>query len=127
MTSIDTHLHAAALLRARVRLVPDRSRASQPGVSPGAARGKDPASLAAQRIAALPADDPATPRKAVRAYLETVLLQEFGESLLQDAGFASLVDEVQQQMETEPELAAAARKVASVLLQYSRGLPSTGG
>lgn len=80
----------------------------------------NPVDVAALRIRSLDADDPDRPRRAVRVYLEAVLLQEFGQSLLEDPGFPSMLDSVQQQIGEEPELAAAAEKVAGVLLERSR-------
>jgi hypothetical protein len=50
-------------------------------------------------------------------FLETVLLSELGSNLLNDPGFAPMVDHVQSEMEADPDLALAARHAAQVLLK----------
>ena len=68
------------------------------------------------RIQALAKDDPDRKRKALRIYLESLLLQHLGTDLLRDASFVAMVDAVQQQMEQDREIAAAADRLAGILL-----------
>jgi hypothetical protein len=65
----------------------------------------DVASVVARRVHSIDPDDPDRHRKAFRVFLESVLLAEFGEHLINDAGFHQLVEEVQSQMAADPELA----------------------
>ena len=96
-------------------------------VQPGAARKRagaratktppSPAgSLIAQRVKALDPLDPDRERKAFRIFLESVLLAELGEELINDHNFYQLVDQVQRTMEDSPRLAAAMSKAVTRLL-----------
>ena len=76
--------------------------------------------LISQRMAAIPADDPDRRRKAFRLFLESVLLNELGENLLNDPGFAQLIDTVQLQMESMPETAATIQEATRLLLDGAR-------
>lgn len=125
MTSIDPAQQLAALIRVQVAALRQRQ-------APQAGNGRatparqddamaDPASVAAQRIRAIPGDDPQRERKALRLFLETVLLAELGESLVNDPAFATMVDHVQRQMESEPQLAQASREAARLLLKSAQG------
>jgi hypothetical protein len=79
----------------------------------------DLAAVTAERIKAIRADDPEKNRKALRIFLESVLLGEFGMDLIEDPEFARMVDHVQHQLESEPELARSADQAAELLLQQS--------
>lgn len=72
--------------------------------------------LIRKRVNALQADDPQRGRKAMRIFLESVLLGEFGEALINDAGFHQMVDEIQGQMEGDARIAAAMQEAAAQLL-----------
>ncbi len=54
------------------------------------------------RIRALDADDERRHSKAVRIFLEGVLRREFGDAMINDPAFYSLIDEVQLAMESDP-------------------------
>ena len=70
----------------------------------------------AQRIAAIDADDPQRPRRAVRVYLEAELAREFGAVLLNDPDFPALLDAVQQRMDEDAQTAAAVVALGQLLL-----------
>lgn len=72
--------------------------------------------LVGQRVKALDPDDPKRGRKAFRIFLESVLLSEFGEDLINDPGFYQMVDDVQTAMEQEPQIADAIGKAVTLLL-----------
>jgi len=54
------------------------------------------------RIRALDADDERRHSKAVRIFLEGVLRREFGDTMINDPAFYSLIDDVQEAMESDP-------------------------
>lgn len=57
-----------------------------------------------KRILAINPDDPRRHQKAVRVFLETVLLNELGAGLINDPRFYDLVTEVQSAMEGDESL-----------------------
>jgi hypothetical protein len=97
----------------------DRSPAS--GAAKQEAKPDDLAVLAAERIRGIRADDPQKKQKAVRVFLESVLLSELGPALVNDPGFGRMVDHVQQQFTSDPLLAQAADQAAELLLQSAHG------
>ncbi|AMO22171.1 hypothetical protein GCM10027034_24740 [Ramlibacter solisilvae] len=125
MTSVDPANQLAALIRVQVASLRQRqaSRTTAGGRQPtslpvdGAGQGADLASIVAQRIKAISEDDPQRERKAFRLFLETVLLSELGPEIVNDPSFAVMVDHVQQQMESDPDLAQASLEAARVLLK----------
>jgi hypothetical protein len=121
--SLDPTNQLAALIRVQVASLrrqqaskksPARPEASSSGT---ASATPDLAALVAQRVRSIGADDPERERKALRVFLETVLLSELGPELVNDPGFATMVDHVQKQMASDPELASAARHAAQTLLK----------
>jgi hypothetical protein len=56
------------------------------------------------RLRALDPDDPQWEQKAGKLFLESVLLAEFGDQLLEDPGFATLIDEVNYTLQSQPEI-----------------------
>jgi hypothetical protein len=121
--SLDPTNQLAALIRVQVAAL----RRQQPGKKPAASErpsssgaacaAPDLAALVAQRVRSIKADDPERERKALRVFLETVLLSELGPELINDPGFAAMVDHVQTQMTSDPDLASAAREAARTLLK----------
>lgn len=81
----------------------------------------DIAALIARRVQAIDPDDPNRQRKAFKVFLESVLLAEFGDGLINDAGFHQLVDDVHSEMEADDELASAIRAATARLLAPSTG------
>lgn len=75
------------------------------------------------RLSALAENDPARYRKAMRIFLESALLKVLSTSLRNDPGFDALVDQVHQQMESDPLLREACRVAAESLLSQSRVAP----
>ena len=86
------------------------------GSNASAAPAGDLASLIVQRIALIAADDPERDHKVFRAFLEANLLAEFGEQLLRDPSFATMVDAVHKQMLGDDETAAAVKQSVHLLL-----------
>ncbi|HEX7640606.1 MAG TPA: hypothetical protein VF472_00190 [Burkholderiaceae bacterium] len=72
--------------------------------------------LIAKRLGALDRTDPERGRKAFRIFLESVLLNEFGEQLINDPGFYQMVDGIQMQMESNAEIAAIMQQAIAKLL-----------
>ncbi|RSZ56383.1 hypothetical protein HF313_22305 [Massilia atriviolacea] len=71
--------------------------------------------LLQQRVAALDPADSQRGRKAFRIFLESVLLAEFGEELINDPAFYAMVDQVQLAMEDDPQIASAIAQAAQSL------------
>lgn len=72
--------------------------------------------LIGQRVKALDPADPQRGRKAFRIFLESVLLNELGQELINDTAFYQMVDQVQQTMEQDEKIAAAIEKAVASLL-----------
>lgn len=72
--------------------------------------------LIAVRIKALDPDDPKRGRKAFRIFLESVLLSELGEGLINDPQFYQMVDKIQDAMECDPRIQAAIEQAVAALL-----------
>jgi hypothetical protein len=121
--SLDPTNQLAALIRVQVAALRRQQRgkkapaSERPSSSGTASEPPDLAALVAQRVRSIGADDPQRERKALRVFLETVLLSELGSDLVNDPGFATMVDHVQEQMSSDPDLAAAARLAAQTLLK----------
>lgn len=73
-----------------------------------------------KRVASLAPDDHERERKAFRYFLEAALISDMGTNLINDPKFHQLVDIVQQRMEAQPELLAASRRAARLLLEIPR-------
>lgn len=124
MTQIEGPSRLAAMIRAQVASLgghrtgsaAPRKDAATREAAQGASTEPDLASVIARRVAAIDPDDPERRRKAFRVFLETVLLAEFGESLMNDARFYQLVEDVHRQMESEPEVAAAIEEASRLLI-----------
>ncbi len=126
MTPLDPANPLAALIRVQVASLRKREAGrsagspSQAAPTEQAGGAGDLAGVVAQRIRAIPEDDPDRERKAFRLFLETVLLSELGEQLVSDPSFTVMVDHVQRQLESDPELAQASREAARALLKSAR-------
>ncbi|MBE7367180.1 hypothetical protein [Ramlibacter pallidus] len=118
MTSIDPSHQLAALLRKQVSAVRDGGAKAGPAGSPARAERaqSDAASVAAGRIQALSPNDPDRKKKALRIFLESVLLQELGAQLVHDPSFPNMVDAVQGQMQADSQMAAAADELSELLV-----------
>ena len=125
MSRIDPAGRIAEIVRRQVDALRDPA-------SPGAGRSagqerrstsREAASLGAviaRRVQAIDPDDPDRRRKAFRVFLESVLLAELGEALINDPGFYQLVDQVQTCMQTDADLARAMDEAADLLLARPR-------
>lgn len=127
MTGLDPASQLAALIRVQVSSL-RRPQAAGPGIgrrqqpaSAAAAGSPDLATVVAQRIRSVARDDPQRERKAFRIFLETVLLSELGQELVGDPAFVLMVDHVQGQMESDPDLAKAAGDASRLLLKSADG------
>ena len=80
------------------------------------AKSHDLASVVARRVRGLDPSDPDASNQAFHVFLESVLLAEFGEHLINDPAFHQLVDGVQRQMSGDPALAAMMERAAQALL-----------
>jgi hypothetical protein len=106
------------------KLSPQQAAKGRPGSAASKAdarRGQrrpadDLATALARRIAAIDKADPDRRRKAFRVFLESVMLDEWGTQLINDPGFHQLVDSVQAQMETRPDLRTLMDEAATRLL-----------
>jgi hypothetical protein len=123
--ALDPANRLAALIRVQVASLRKRqgARADAPATSASdaSAQGDDVAAIVAQRIRAIPQGDPQRERKAFRLFLETVLVSELGAAVVNDPSFAVMVDHVQKQMESDPQLAQASLDAARVLLKSADG------
>ncbi|MBX3625345.1 MAG: hypothetical protein KF892_10060 [Rhizobacter sp.] len=130
MTRIDRSGQLTELLRKRLSALKDASAASktasagrasagtkQHSTGSSAAGSVDVAGALAKRIQLIATDDPDRHRKAFRAFLEAMLLAELGESLMNDAAFYQMVDQIQEQMEADPHLAEAVSNASAILLK----------
>jgi hypothetical protein len=127
LDALDPAHQLAALIRVQVAQLRRRQGGTRAGASPAPAPAEsaspvdDLAAVVAQRIRAISRDDPQRERKAFRLFLETVLLSELGASLVNDPSFTVMVDHVQKQMESDPQLAQASLEAARVLLKSADG------
>jgi hypothetical protein len=124
VTRITSADQLAAVMRAQIAaLRPDRGRSPATKPASGKRPSKsdqhsDAASIASERINCIPPDDPDRADKALRTFLECVLISELGADLVNDPSFARMVDHVQQQIRADAELAAVGAEAARVLLQH---------
>ncbi|QJW83448.1 hypothetical protein HK414_02635 [Ramlibacter terrae] len=122
MTTIDPGQRLAAAVHSEVAALRERTAARTQSQGKPAARRQGTeglASVVAQRVAGIAADDPQRRQKAFRAFLETALLHELGSTLIHDAAFPTLVDAVQSRLQADAQLARAAEELAGYLLAPS--------
>jgi hypothetical protein len=72
--------------------------------------------LIVHRVGVLQKDDPERGRKAFRIFLESVLINELGENLINDPGFYQMVSDIQVQMENNPDIEKVMREAIERLL-----------
>lgn len=138
MTRIDAATALNALLKSR-SAAGERATlaATATATAPAAARQQDGRTAQAkveiqagpriepqilQRIRALAQDDPQRRRKAFRIFMESVLLNQLGRSLVGDLEFSQLVDRVVQQIEEDPSLRQSSVLAAEILIEQSGGI-----
>ena len=127
MSSIDSVHQIVAAIRAemtarvnntagqQVRTTASRPT-NKPGIGTPAQQQQRMGNLISQRVKSLDPDDPKRGRKAFRIFLESVLLAELGDSLINDPAFYQMVDDVQLAMEEDPHIADAIGKAVASLL-----------
>jgi hypothetical protein len=123
LTTINPTGQLAALIRDQVSVLqrpaclPARGQViAQRRKSGKSLQDQDLANLVALRVRALDPDDPQRERKAFRVFLESVLLAELGENLINDPAFYRMVDDIQQQMEDDGALASSIHEASRQLL-----------
>lgn len=120
MTTIDPARQLAAIVRNEASALRGRESArarANPGAATASQRTSgELASVVAQRVAAIDRNAPDRKQRAFRVFLETALLHELGAGLIRDAGFAEMVDAVQGRMQADPQLAAAADELGTLLV-----------
>ena len=123
MTRISPADQLAAIMRAQIASLRGKGtagkagRTAPPKPNQKAAKESDLAALTAERIRAIPVDDPQRKQKALRAFLECVVLSELGQHLVNDPAFVRMIDHVQERMQADPELARASDEAAEALLK----------
>ncbi len=110
---IRLQLGSAESLRAfRAKVARDRhADASTPATS-----SQDLTATVIGRVAHIDRNDPDRERKALRIFLEAVLLAELGAGLAEDPRFQDMLDHVQRQFTEDAELSLAASEAARHLL-----------
>lgn len=120
MSGIDPTQRLIAQIRAALTARPDRQRGSANPAAPP--RSKDALQQLSQDLrSAVRAVDLASadgPRRGRRAFVEAVLLDEFGMSLANDPRFPQIVDKVEAAIVDEDELR---RELDGLLTQMSAG------
>ncbi|WP_332827729.1 hypothetical protein [Ramlibacter sp.] len=117
MTTIDPSSQVALALQSQVAAMKERgkargSAAPQAGSTP---QGTVSGTLA-QRMQAIAPDDPNRRQKAVRLFLQAEMVREFGDALLNDPQFGTMLDAVQEQMARDEKTAAAVSALGELLL-----------
>lgn len=79
-------------------------------------RREDLAQVVARRVHGIDPADPDAARKAFRVFLESVLLAEFGEDMINDPAFYRLVDEVHLRMQLDAALAPMMDEAGALML-----------
>lgn len=90
-----------------------RTPAQRPNTNP---QRPDLLTVVGQRVKAIGRDDPQRGRKAFRVFLESLLVAELDESIITDPQFYRMVDDVQRQMEADPQLATSINAAIQHLL-----------
>lgn len=109
---------------ARTGAAPSRAPAAKAGRTarrlPSGRHQPDLAALIVARLRAIERDDPARGRRAFRIFLESVLIREFGEALINDPAFYDMVDAIHASMDEQPEIAALINAAMAQLLSDPR-------
>jgi hypothetical protein len=131
MTSIDSTGRLLAQMREQVAAVARTAPAMKTTAGRGPSSGpkaapRDIADLVAQRVLAIDPQDIDRKRKAFRIFLEAVIVDEFGNGLINDPAFHQMVDTVQQTMERKAALKSAIEKAGDFLLQTACRNPESG-
>jgi hypothetical protein len=115
MTTIDplgALARALATLRQTLRHPAGTQKAHKPSSTGSKVLGQDrrtdpqrsPLTLLAPQVAALRADEPMRKRKALRLFIEAVLLEELGQELALDGNFQRIVDRSLEAIEADESM-----------------------
>jgi hypothetical protein len=120
MTRIDSSASLIARIQAQLRsaasLPPFQKEVAGKGLRRPTEASPDLTARVVQRVALIDKKDPDRERKALRIFFEAVLLNEFGPALAQDHRLHDMLDHIQSQFGTDPQLACAASEAAHQLL-----------
>ncbi len=97
----------------RARKQASNERAAQPGKF-------DVAQLErhiSERIKSIDADDPDRDLRAGQVFIGSVLGWEFGDELIQDNGFAEMIQEIHNMIESDPKLSKTFRHLIGQLIR----------
>lgn len=72
--------------------------------------------LIALRVKTIHPDDPKKGKKAFRIFLESVLLSELGDNLVNDPAFYQMVGDIQNAMESDPQICEVIDRAVADLL-----------
>jgi hypothetical protein len=109
---VDRPARASATGNARQSSGADRGAAAAPR--------EDVAAVAFRRIRYIDPADPDRKRKAFRIFIESVLLFELGEELMNDPLFYQLVETVEGKMSADPALARAMDEASDMLVAMAQ-------
>jgi hypothetical protein len=114
-------LAAAIALQLSRSAEPQRAGPARAKKAEAARRGaeRDLSALIGLRVREIDPADPQRGKRAFRVFLEAVLLQKFGERLINDPGFHQLVDEIQGALDTDPKTHAMVKSAAEQLIKQS--------
>jgi hypothetical protein len=117
LTTVDPSRQVALAMQAQLAALRERGRtqAGTPSQASSSQQGRIAGTLA-QRVQAIAPDDPDRRQKAVRIFLQAELLREFGDGLLNDPQFGTLLDAVQEQMGQDEKTAMAVSALGDLLL-----------
>lgn len=123
MSRIDNASRIAEILRRQVGDLQSDQAARQSNSPSRSAQLRGQAQsleqVVSRRLQAIDAADPERRQKAFKVFLESVLLAELGEQLLNDPAFYQLVDKVQAQMQADEGLREAMAQAADWLLSIA--------
>ena len=81
----------------------------------------DLSAIVAGRIRSIDSSDPQRGRKAMRMFLEIVVLSELGPHLANDPKFNVMLDHIEHEMNNDADLAQASHEAAEFLLRAADG------
>jgi hypothetical protein len=117
LTTIDPSSQVALALKSQVAAMKERGRVKGGAAQQAASTPHGTVSgTLAQRMQAIAPDDPNRRQKAVRLFLQAELVREFGDALLNDPQFGTMLDAVQEQMARDEKTAAAVSALGDLLL-----------
>ncbi|MGC3963609.1 MAG: hypothetical protein QM803_09860 [Rhodocyclaceae bacterium] len=117
VTRLQNYLSSGPLARSGKTAKGTQTTAGDAFGTEQAAREDTSEQLLARRIDAIEATDPDRRRKIFRAFLETTLLAEFGQHIINDPAFYSLVSKVEDTMSDDAGVQQAIDQAVELLEQ----------